>query len=417
MKKYFKIIVILVLILFVGCDTSKSEHANVKNGIDVLIENDCDILKNKRVGIVANHTSVTKSGKHLVDVIFENKDVEIVAIFAPEHGFRGEAEAGKHVANNIDSKTKAPIYSIYGKHRKPSMEMLKNVGVLIFDIQDIGSRFYTYISTMGNIMEAGGENKIPVIILDRPNPIGGIVEGNMLDEKYSSFVGKFKIPIRHGLTVGELANMIKNEKWINKADDLDLKIIKVKNWKHSIFFPQTDLNWIDPSPNMRNFNEAILYPGMCLFEATNFSEGRGTEHPFECVGAPFIDSKKVIKKLNKLKLKGVKFEPIRFIPKDMPGYSVNPKFENEVVNGISIEVTNPSEFESVKLGVYLIITLRDMYPKDFLINRPNWMNKLWGDDSFMEMYKKNKTADEIINSYKSELKQFIDLRSGYLFYE
>ncbi len=369
------------------------------------------------MGIVANHTSVDKNGNHIVDIINNLPNTEVVAIFAPEHGFRGQAEAGKHVANNIDPKTNAPIYSIYGKHRKPTSEMLENVDILIFDIQDIGSRFYTYISTMGNIMEAGAKNNIPVIILDRPNPIGGIVEGNILDMKHSSFVGKYPIAIRHGMTVGELANMIKGEKWIDSAENLDLKIIKLENWNHKIFSPQTNINWVDPSPNMRNFNEAIVYPGMCLLEATNFSEGRGTKHPFEWIGAPFIDNEIIVDKLNKLNLQGVKLSTISFVPKDMPGYAVDPKFENQKVNGISINVTDPAKFKSVEFGVHLIITLRDFYPTDFKISREVWMNKLWGDDSFNKLYNNNKSAYEIIDSYKKELKEFIDLRNNYLFYE
>ena len=418
MKKYLILkFSTLLLVLFVSCNIKNHPQVKVKTGLDVLIEQNFNILKGKKVGIIANHTSVNKNGKHIVDIINNCKNTKIVAIFAPEHGFRGETAAGKFVENNIDSATNAPIYSIYGKHRKPNSKMLEGVDVLIFDIQDIGSRFYTYISTMGNIMEAGAENNIPVIILDRPNPIGGIVEGNVLDKKYSSFVGMFPIPIRHGMTVGELANMIKHEKWINEAEKLKLKVIKLENWNHQTFFPQTNMNWINPSPNMRNFNEAILYPGMCLFEATNFSEGRGTEHPFEWVGAPFIDSKKVVEKLDELNLQGVKFEAISFIPKDMPGCAVNPKFENEIVNGISIKVTNPEKFKSVDFGVHLIVLLRDMYPNDFSINRTNWMNKLWGNDSFCELYNEKKTAYEIIDSYGNKLKKFIDLRKKYLLYK
>jgi len=418
MKKYLILIIFPVLVvLFMSCNVTNSSQIKVKTGLDVLIEDEFKILKGKKVGIVANHTSVDKNGKHIIDIINNFENTEVVAIFAPEHGFRGEAAAGKYVEDNIDPATNAPIFSIYGKHRKPNSKMLKNVDVLIFDIQDIGSRFYTYISTMGNIMEAGAENDIPVIILDRPNPIGGIVEGNVLNKNYRSFVGMFPIPIRHGMTVGELANMIKHEKWINEAEKLELKVIKLENWNHQMYFPQTNMNWIDPSPNMRNFNEAILYPGMCLFEATNFSEGRGTEHPFEWVGAPFINSKEIIKNLNKIDLKGVKFEAITFKPKDMPGCATNPKFENKIVNGISIKITDPAKFKSVNFGVHLIALLRDMYPNDFSINRTNWMDKLWGDDSFRKMYNDNRSANEIINTYQLKLKKFIDLRKKYLFYD
>ncbi|MEA3500894.1 MAG: DUF1343 domain-containing protein [Candidatus Marinimicrobia bacterium] len=418
MKKYLILIIFPVLIiLFMSCNLKNSSKVKVKTGLDVLIKDEFNILKDKKVGIVANHTSVNKNGKHIVDIINDFKNTEVTAIFAPEHGFRGEAAAGKYVENNIDPSTNAPIFSIYGKHRKPNSKMLENVDILIFDIQDIGSRFYTYISTMGNIMEAGAENDIPVIILDRPNPIGGIVEGNVLNKKYSSFVGMYPIPIRHGMTVGELANMIKNEKWINEAEDLKLKVIKLENWDHKIFFPQINLNWIDPSPNMRNFNEAILYPGMCLFEATNFSEGRGTKHPFEWVGAPFINSEEVIKNLDKLGLKGVKFKAITFKPKDMPGCAVNPKFEDEIINGISIKVTDPAKFRSIDFGVNLIILLRDLYPDDFSVSRPNWIDKLWGDDSFRKMYNNNRSANEIINAYGIKLKKFINLRKKYLFYD
>lgn len=401
-------LMLIATLFFMGC--------SVNTGLDHARNDNFSLFEDKSVGIVTNHTARDKNGKHVVDLLSANEKINVQAIFAPEHGFRGDVQAGEYIGNNIDARSGASIYSIYGKTRKPTKDMLEGIDVLIFDIQDIGARFYTYISTMGQIMEAGAENHIPVYILDRPNPIGRIAEGPILQQDYHSFVGMYPIPIRHGMTVGELALMIKDEGWINQANNLELHVIEFSGWNPNKDFKQTKLPWIDPSPNMRNINEALLYPGMCLFEATNFSEGRGTDKPFELVGADYIDADAVIAELEERLLPGVKIKADTFIPEDMPGYCMNPKFEGTTCQGLALTVTDPAVFKSVEFGIHLIDILHTLYPDEFIITRKRWMNLLWGNSDAFTMIIEGRSADEIIESYQQELSQFILVRENYLLY-
>lgn len=404
-------IVFITMLLFASC-SSKPE---VNTGLDNARIDGFPMFKGKSVGIVTNHTAVDRNGDHLVDLLNEEEGVKVKAIFAPEHGFRGDVEGGLHLEDNIDPQTRAPIYSLYGKTRKPTPEMLEGVDVLIFDIQDIGARFYTYISTMGRSMEGAAENGIPVYIMDRPNPIGRLAEGPIMQQEFMSGIGMYPIPIRHGLTVGELALMIKDNRWIDSTEDLDLNIVKVSGWEPYKSFRSTNLTWIDPSPNMRNLNEALLYPGMCLFEATNFSDGRGTEHPFEWVGAAYIDNELVIEELRKRNIPGVEYEAIQYVPVDMPGYAMNPKFKGEVCHGISMTVTDPVDFRAVEFGVHFIHILQTLYPGDFSMRAPR-MARTWGNGDLYTMILEGKSADEIIDSYQQELSQFKEIRKEYLLY-
>lgn len=271
MKRTSMICIMLIsATIFLGC--------SVQSGLDLAAKDDFPMFQGKRVGIATNHTAQSAKGEHIVDLIHD-AGIEVSAIFGPEHGFRGIEDAGEFVKDGIDTKTGAPIFSLYGRTHKPTAEMLKNVDVLVFDIQDIGARFYTYISTMGYVMEAGAENGIPVYILDRPNPIGRLAEGPIIEQEFYSGVGRYPIPLRHGLTIGELATMLKEENWIPYADKLDLHIVECKGWNPNKPYTAAKQRWINPSPNIRNLNEALVYPGTCLFEATNFSEGRGSENP------------------------------------------------------------------------------------------------------------------------------------------
>ncbi|PJA51554.1 MAG: DUF1343 domain-containing protein [Candidatus Marinimicrobia bacterium CG_4_9_14_3_um_filter_48_9] len=388
----------------------------VLTGIDVLERINFAPIQGKTVAVVCNHTALDKQGRHLVDILYESPDVTLKAIFAPEHGFRGVTEGGFDINDSLDQKTGAMIYSIYGDIRKPTAQMLNGVDMIIFDIQDVGARFYTYISTMGNVMEAGAELGIPVMILDRPNPISGFTDGNILDLKFQSFVGMFPIPIQHGMTVGELARMIQGEGWINQAADLDLRIVKNEGWSRDLFFNETDLKWVDPSPNMRNLNEALIYPGMCLLEANICAEGRGTDKPFEWVGAPFIDGKQLATALYAGGLEGATVEPISFVPRDMPGRAVNPKFEGQKVNGIQIRVTEPMEFQPVQFGVKFLVTVKRLYPRDFKWVSESRAARLWGSETLVQMIAAGKSADDIIASYQPELDQFKLRQQRYLLY-
>ncbi len=401
------ILLIAPLLVLMGCSARTGMENAQKEGFPM--------FKGKSVGVVTNHTAVDRNGEHLVDLLHASDEVTLKAIFAPEHGFRGDEEGGIHLENNIDPRSGAPIYSIYGAIRKPTEEMLEGIDILIFDIQDVGARFYTYITTMGNIMESGAENGIPVYIMDRPNPIGRLAEGPIMQQEHMSFIGKYPIPIRHGMSVGELALMIRDKGWINEADKLELHIVECKSWDPGKPFDKTGMAWIDPSPNMRNVNEALLYPGMCLFEATNFSDGRGTEHPFEWVGADYINSQDVITALAGRNLPGIRVEAIEYVPVDMPGYAMNPKFEGKTCQGLKLTVTDPVNFKSVEFGVHLIQILQALYPDDFLMYAPR-MGRTWGNGDFYTGILAGKSADEIISAYQEELLQFIKLRENYLLY-
>ena len=267
--------------------------------------------------------------------------------------------------------------------------MLQGVDLIIYDIQDIGARFYTYISTLGLVMEAAAELEIPVLVLDRPNPIrSDIVEGPLLDLNYQSFVGKYPIPIRYGWTVGELAKKIVAEQWIPAVPSLS--VVSMDGWYASLWYDETNLPWVKPSPNIPDVGTALIYPGMCLLEGTNVSEGRGTEHPFEWFGAPWIDGKVLSQELNKLHLPGVVFVPKSFTPISIPGVADKPKYENQLCNGIEIRVITRNKYQSLNVGVSVLKKLQELYPEN-IVFKENRLNRLWGSDTLLkELQKKQK---------------------------
>jgi uncharacterized protein YbbC (DUF1343 family) len=344
------------------------------------------------------------------------KGIKITALFGPEHGIRGNAPAGKAVGSSVDAKTGIPVYSLFGKNKKPTAEMLKNVDVLIYDIQDVGARFYTYISTLFYLVQAGAENHIPVIVLDRPNPIDGInVEGPIRKDDEASFVGIAPIPIMHGMTVGELAKLYAGEGYIGKNLKPDITVIKMKNWNRKFYLDHYSLPWIDPSPNIPNLETAIVYPGLCLIEGTNVSEGRGTHHPFINIGAPYINSDSLINKLKEFNVKGIELKPIKFTPVDIPKMSTNPKYKNESCSGITIHVTDRQQFKAVHFGIKLVCALHTLYPSQFKF-RDAGFDRLSGDKSIREKILAGETPEKIISSWQKELKEFLSIRKKYLLY-
>ncbi|MBI4811802.1 MAG: DUF1343 domain-containing protein, partial [Ignavibacteriales bacterium] len=323
LKPYRSLIFALCTLSFVLFFPASAQRVRI--GAEILLEMHLDSLVNKRVGIICNHTSLLPNGTHLVDTL-QSRGVNITSLFAPEHGIRGNIPAGEEVKNQKDIKTGLTVYSLYGGTKKPTLEMLIDADVLIFDMQDVGARFYTYASTMAYCMMSAAENGKKFIVLDRPNPINGIdIEGPVLDLRLISFVGLFPIPVRHSLTIGELASMIVGEGYINPSN-VDLTVIPMEGWKRTMWYDETGLPWIAPSPNMKTLATATVYPGTCLFEATNISEGRGSQKPFEFIGAPKIDSTLLVSKLNKLKLPGVIFSEIKFTPKADSIVAASPKF-------------------------------------------------------------------------------------------
>ena len=393
-----------------------SDPIDVATGIDILVRNNFDILKGYRVGIITNHTGMTKSGIHIVDTIREAEDVELAAIFGPEHGVRGIEPDGKAVDSAVDPVSGVTIYSLYGKTRRPTEDMINSLDLLVFDIQDVGARFYTYIYTMALAMEVAALNDKKFVVLDRPNPItGSIVEGPMLVEGFESFVGKYKLPVRHGMTVGELALMYKGEGWIDGADKLDLEIVRMEGWRRELWFDQTNILWISPSPSMRTLSTATLYPGTCLIEGTNLSEGRGTDLPFEKIGAPWVDGKLLADEMNKLHLEGVVFEAIEFTPEAILPSVPNPKYKDERSSGIRIRVIRRDLLNPVKTGISLVYTLQRLFPENF-----EWsgtIDRLYGSDKLRNSVDNQIPLENIIENYSGGVDEFLELRMKYLIYE
>lgn len=409
MKKFL----ITILIFLISFNFGQSK---VRLGNDKLIKENFYLIEGKNIGVIANHTSVLENGEHLIDYLFKTKKVNIVAAFGPEHGFRGDAPAGEKVESSIDEKTGIKVYSLYGKINKPTPEMLKGIDVLVYDIQDVGARFYTYISTLYLCLEAAAENHIQFIVCDRPNPIGGEkVDGPILKDEFKSFVGIAPLPVQHGMTIGELAlyfnDLIEKEKNVRA----DLIILQLEDWKRNQLYDQTGLKWIKPSPNIVNLETALVYPGTCFFEATNVSEGRGTQSPFLQIGAPFIKSEVLINELEKLNFNAVEILPAQFVPVDIPGMSINPKFKNETCNGILIKVKDYDNFNPVQFGIALVSILKKLYPDEFKINSKR-MNLLIGDDKITELLNSGTDFQTIVNLYQEELNKFKQIRNKYLLY-
>jgi uncharacterized protein YbbC (DUF1343 family) len=413
-----KILFIPFLFLTLQSCTSKSEapqqqEVRFEYGADQLIIKNLDLIQNKRLGIICNSASVLSNGTLLTDTLLKIKDINIIKIFAPEHGYFINNSAGEIV--NDSSLRGITVYSLYGKNKKPTSGMLKNVEFLIYDLQDLGTRFYTYISTLYYVIEAASENNIPLIILDSPDPIGGdYVDGPILNDSLISFIGIIPIPIAYGMTPGELAKMIIGEKWIKSTND-HFKIIKMVNWRRENYFDDYNTEWINPSPNIPDLETAILYPGIALLEGTNISEGRGTNRPFKSIGAPFINSQRLIEELTSLKCTGINLTPASFIPERIGSKAVKPKYENKKCSGISLNITNRNEFNSVHFGIKLLYALHKLYPEKFKFN-VNYFDKLSGDSSIRKMLTYGSSPETIIKSWQVPLNEFKEKRKKYLLY-
>ncbi|MEP7263907.1 MAG: DUF1343 domain-containing protein [Bacteroidota bacterium] len=352
------------------------------------------LLKNKKIAVVANQTSII--GKvHLVDSLVA-AGMKIKCVFAPEHGFRGEAEAGEHVADSKDKKTGLPIVSLYGAHKKPDEKDLSGVDIVVFDIQDVGVRFYTYISTLQYVMEVCAEKNIPVLVLDRPDPNGFYVDGPVLDTSYASFVGMNPIPVVHGLTVAEYALMLNGEGWLSKGKKCELFYVKVKNWNHKVLY---DLP-VAPSPNLPNMAAVYLYPSLCFFEGTDISVGRGTEYPFQVIGKP-----------------GLKKGAFRFVPRKIAGKAVNPLYENVECNGYDLREFGMQYMSSAgQLYIYWLLELyriSDNKEKYFI----PFFDKLAGSDLLRKQIESNVSEEEIRNSWQQGIEEFKVKRKRYLLYD
>ncbi|WP_238985113.1 exo-beta-N-acetylmuramidase NamZ domain-containing protein [Bacillus kwashiorkori] len=327
----------------------------MKLGFDIFLEKYIEKYKGKRIGLITNLTGVNQKLVPIIDIFYEHPEIHLTALYAPEHGIRGDAKEGEKVGFSVDERTGLPVYSLYGETRKPTAEMLEPVDVLVFDLQDIGARYYTFIYTMAYVMEACKEHQKEFVVLDRPNPVSGEKkEGNLLDDGIRSFVGLYPIPNRHGLTVGELAHIYKHEFHIN----CELTVVQMEGWSRSMYYDETSLFWVPPSPNTTGMDMCILYPGTCLVEGTNLSEGRGTTRPFEYIGAPYVDGFTLAKRFNENRLAGVIARPISF----QPTYQ---KHNGVRCEGVQLHVSDREKIEPVKVGVTLLANIAELYPDDF----------------------------------------------------
>lgn len=407
-----KIVTLFFVLLFslciIGCNTPQPDNGikdenkkvEVKLGID-LIEENLDIFKDKKVGLITNPTGVNSQFKSTIDVLFENENINLTALFAPEHGIRGNSQAGGTIGNEKDAITGLTVYSLYGNTKKPTAEMLENVDVLCIDIQDVGARFYTYIYTMAYAMEACKEFNKTFVVFDRPNPIGGKVEGFILQEEHSSFIGLYPIITRHGMTIGELAKLFNEEFKIG----CDLKVIEMKGWTHDLYMDETTAPWINPSPNMPTLDTAIVYTGTGNFEGMNISEGRGTTKPFEFIGAPFINPHKWAEKLNSLGLEGVYFRPMYFTP-------TFEDYANQLCGGVQVHVTDRDKFSATKVGAAMVYTAKELYPYNSATQ--SYIKLVTGNDY---LFKLDKSLEEIFTILDQDAEKFSITRDKYLIYK
>ena len=392
-----KILLLLMPILAIA------GQAPVLTGIDVLQRDGFSQLAGSKVGLITNHTGVAADGQSSIQLLHEADNTNLTRIFSPEHSLSGLLDI-ETIENSRETSTGIPVVSLYGDVRRPSAAMLAGIDTLVFDIQDIGTRFYTYISTMGHAMTAAADHGIAFVVLDRPNPINGVdVAGPVLDDGLQSFVGFHTIAVRHGMTVGEIALMLKAELEL----DLDLRIIKMSGWHREQFFDETGLTWINPSPNMRSLTAAILYPGIGLLETTNLSVGRGTATPFEHIGAPWLNGSLLAENLTNLNLPGVSFDAVTFTPDAS-------KFSGQECRGIRLTITDREVFEPLTTGFAIAAQLRLDYPGTWDVDA---YLRLLGSAATLEALKSGQTADEIIDVYTPGLEAFLERRAEFLLYD
>ncbi len=376
--------------LFTECSTPTITEEVILTGADQADEY-LHLLKDKRVGLVANHTAI-KGDLHLLDFLVD-RQIDVVKVFAPEHGFRGEGGIGEKVRDEyVDEKTGVNIISIWGKNNKPSQEQLKGIDMLVFDIQDVGCRFYTYLSTLFLVMEASAENGVPLLVLDRPNPNGDYVAGPILEPAFKSFVGIVPVPIVHGCTLGEMARMINGEKWTNAPVECQLTVIKVKNYTHKTEYKLP----VPPSPNLPNHQSVRLYPSVCLFEATTLSYGRGTPFPFQVIG-------------DTLPVPG----SFQWIPKDLPGISINPAHEGKTCYGLDLRHIDPVPPFTLR---YFIDFYRKYPSEKQFLHSERWLNQLAGTDKLLKGIREGKTGEELMSSWNGEITEYKRIRKKYLLY-
>jgi uncharacterized protein YbbC (DUF1343 family) len=384
-----------------------SAPADVRPGIEVLLEDSLGLVAGLRVGLITNHTGIDREGRSSIDLLAEHPQLDLVALFTPEHGIRG-TEDREDIDDGRDERTGLPIYSLYGSTRKPTAAMLAGIDALLFDVQDIGARYYTYVSTMALGMEAAGESGIPFIVLDRPNPVrGDVTQGNVLDPAFSSaMVGRYPVPMRHGMTPGELARLYVGEFGI----DVDLAVVPLGGWQRGQTFDDTGLPWVRPSPNMPSVESALAYPGTCLFEGTPLSVGRGTGRAFQWVGAPWLDGPSLANALNAYGLEDVQFEAVTFTPTD----PTDLKFDGQAVHGVRI-VAESTDYDAPRAAVAMLIEAARASGDEWFW-RVARFDQLAGTDQLRLGIDRGAGIEELMTGWAGQLNAFEQLRESYLIY-
>jgi len=378
----------------------------VRPGLEVFLDNVPPALRGKRVGLITNHSAIDRAGTPAIDLIARHKDLQLVALFAPEHGIRGDAAAGAKIDDETDAKTGVPIFSLYkSEDRGPTAGMLKGVDVLVYDLQEVGGRTWTYVSTMALSMQLAAARKVPFVVLDRPNPIGGeIVEGALLDPKFKSFVGMYPIPARHGMTVGELATLFNQRDGIGAS----LTVVRAANWRRSQWQDDTGLPWINPSPNLRSLAALQSYPGSVYFEGTNLTEGRGTDRPFEQIGASWLNAEQVATAMNGKALPGIRFEAIM-----MTVAPAAAKFPGQTIPAIRFAVTDRQAYRPVRTMLLLIDEIRRQHPRDFAWGKS--IDRLTGSDR-VRLEVEAGRLPALLDAWDREAAEFAASRKPYLLY-
>lgn len=391
------------------------QKGTVLTGLDVELENNCPVLRDQKVGLICNHTTISGGGQHAVDAL-EQMGVNIVRLFGPEHGVRGDVAAGEKIDSGIDAQSGIPQVSLYGEKRRPDAEDLRNLDCLVYDIQDLGVRFYTYIWTLRECMEAAAEHNVPFVLLDRPGIVGPAIEGNVLEMEFSSFVGQRPVAWRYGLTSGELALLYNQMGWVGEGKHAELTVLKSRGYSRTMWQEDTGLPWVAPSPNIPTPETAVHYPGTCLFEGTStVTEARGTDKPFQYVGSSYIDGRALADRMNGYGLEGVQFEPVEFVPKSIPGKANKPKFEGKKCEGVELVCTDRGKYRPATSCIALLEALLEMYPGKVLFREAHF-DHLAGTDKVRKDIIAQKPYREIIAEMESTLSEFLALREKILIY-
>ncbi len=394
-------------------------QSSVVCGADRLFSEYFHLIKDKKVALVGNHSSVLQDGKHLADTLFAHPETQLLALFGMEFNIRSnDYSIRRDEEETIDEATGVPKYSLYGHTHKPSPEMLAGTEVLIFDMQEVGVRFYEHVNILGFVMEAAAEQDIPLLILDRPNPITGLRVDGFLPEAFRlrTFGSYGNIPVLHGMTLGELSRLYNEEMRAGGRKEAQVKVVEMKGWQRRMWFEETGISWRKPSPNLLHMDAVLAYTGTCLFEGTNISEGRGTDHPFQLIGAPWVNAEAVIQLLNRFSFRGVKFHPVNFVPEKKAHLSKPPKQSGLNCSGVFIEITDREQFDSYRVGIALLWAIHSLHREQVEWKESN-VQRLTATNRFLAMLQAGDHPEKIYESWKDELNEFKEKRKKYLIYE